>query len=46
MRNCSHWLKFETQHESIGISDAVNIARSRLFFQNYVRMMDFLIIAV
>ncbi|KMT11377.1 hypothetical protein BVRB_5g107080 [Beta vulgaris subsp. vulgaris] len=31
-RNCSHWLKFETQYEGIGISDAVNMARPRIFF--------------
>ncbi|KMT02697.1 hypothetical protein BVRB_9g203730 [Beta vulgaris subsp. vulgaris] len=43
MRNCSCWLKFKTQHEGIGISDAVNMARSRRLFPNYVRMIDFLI---
>ncbi|XP_057248282.1 chavicol O-methyltransferase-like [Beta vulgaris subsp. vulgaris] len=43
MRNCSYWLKFKTQHEGIGILDAVNMARSRMLFPNYVRMIDFLI---
>nr|ACY01920.1 hypothetical protein [Beta vulgaris] len=43
MRNCSCWLKFKSQHEGIGISDAVNMARSRRLFPNYVRMIDFLI---
>ena len=43
MRNCSHWLKFGTQHEGIEISNAVNMTRSRMFFPNSVRMIDFLI---
>ncbi|KMS98687.1 hypothetical protein BVRB_3g069970 [Beta vulgaris subsp. vulgaris] len=42
-RNCSHRLKFDTKHEGIGISDAANMARSRMFFPNYVIMIDFLI---
>ena len=43
MKNCSHWLKFKTQHEGIEISDAVNMVRSITFFPNYIRMIDFLI---
>ena len=42
MKNCSHGLKFETQHKGIGISDAVNMTRSTMLFTNYVRMIDIL----
>ena len=42
MRNFSHWLTFETQHEGTRISDAVNMAQSRMLFTNYVIMIDFL----
>ena len=42
MRNCSHWLKFETQHEGIEISNAVDMSQSRVLFPNYVRMIDFI----
>ena len=42
MKNCSYCLKFETQHDGIRISDAVNMARSIIIFPNYVRMIDFL----
>ncbi|KMT01339.1 hypothetical protein BVRB_9g213540 [Beta vulgaris subsp. vulgaris] len=39
MRNCSHWLKLGTRYEGFGISDAVNMARSRILFLKYVRMI-------
>ena len=43
MKNYSHWLKFETQHQSIEISNANNMTLSIMHFLNYVRMIEFLI---
>ena len=43
MRNCSHCWSLRLNTKGIGFSNSVNMARSRMFFSNYVIMKNFLI---
>ena len=42
-KKCSHCLKFDTKHEGIGIPDTINMTKLKMFFPNYVTMIDFII---